>query len=366
MNVAIVGCGQLAQLMALAGKNLGLTFTFLANVDEDSRCVAELGEVVIYNEEHSAQELFEALGSPHVLTVEREQVDVELLASLNAFCDVHPNPKAIAITQHRIKEKRYLHQNEFPVAPFSVIYQKEDLNLAVEKLQLPIFLKHPSMGYDGKNQWRIESAKQAKSISFDVDAYPLMAEAKIDFEFEASLVGVRSTSGEKKFYPMTKNHHKDGILISSYAGSDLESDKRFELAHKYMNDLLDAWDYCGILTIEFFVTKTGILINELAPRVHNSGHWTSDGTDCSQFENHLRAITGKELGDTSLTVYSSMVNLLGIDQIPNELADEGKVYWYNKTLKPKRKMGHINITDTNKDTVALKQDKAVNELYFKT
>lgn len=365
MKVAIVGCGQLAMMLAQAGRNIGIECSFLADENEDTRCVYGLGPVVRHDRRKNTEQLYQALGHPDVLTIEREQVDLALLQSFRNHCPVYPDPAAVAVTQNRILEKRFLKNFNMPVAPFAVCNNAEELRAQLRELHAPAYLKHPRLGYDGKQQWKLGSVDQVNTLPVNNDAWPLLLEREVQFLCEASLIGVRSVSGETRFYSTTKNTHRDGVLLYSYAGSDLRVFNETMLAvRQYMEALFNYWDYIGVLTMELFLTRSGVVINELAPRVHNSGHWTLDGSACSQFENHMRAITGMPLGDTRMTRRSAaMVNLLGIDVVAKHLLTDCTAYSYNKTLRAGRKMGHINIVHDDTNYVLFKQKQLVEYLY---
>lgn len=194
--------------------------------------------------------------------------------------------------------------------------------------------------------------------------YPLVAEERVEYLYEASLIGVRSAIGDIHYYPPTINTHKNGILHRSYTTSDTKILAQLLPARQILSQLFHHWNYVGVLTVELFVTSEGICVNELAPRVHNSGHWTLDACASSQFENHIRAITGLSLGDTSTKTNAGMLNLLGLDEVPEGVAQGNKVYWYNKTLKPNRKMGHINVISDEAGFVHKELDRLTNKLYI--
>ena len=367
MRVAIIGCGQLARMMAQAGSSIDLNFVFVARGAEDTRCVDGLGDIVRFENDMPVETLASAIGHADVVTVESEQVSLELLENLSAFYPVYPNAQAIKSTQHRLLEKALLTSLGLPTAPHRIVEDTQGLKSAIDELG-PVIVKHPAMGYDGKHQWSFNASedvendpKNQEQIIWDT---PYLVEKKINFLYEASLIGVRSVTDDVAFYPMAKNHHHDGILLSSLVLEDCEVGQHFAAAKDYMTKLFDKLDYHGVLTIELFVTDDGLYINELAPRVHNSGHWTMDGSVTSQFESHVRAITGMPLGDTAAKANAAMVNLLGVDSLPFNVNAHCAVHWYNKEVKPKRKMGHINIFHEDKNTVCQLQEKFVDQLYF--
>lgn len=358
MHVAIIGAGQLARMLALAGWRLGARFTFYADEAENTSCVEGLGTIVTASPGIEGEGLFEALGQPDVVTVEREGVDVELLKSLNPHCAVHPCPEGVFIAQNRGREKRFANELGVKTAPFELVNDESDLHSAVTKLGFPCLLKSCEDGYDGKGQWKFESSEDVASfLAEEGIKTELILEGFVAFDKEVSLVASRSTSGECAFYPLTENVHRNGILIHSIAPAELPSSKLQEKAEKYAELMLNKLDYAGILSIEFFVVGDELVINELAPRVHNSGHWTQGAGIASQFENHVRAITGKPLGQTEPAMFAAMLNLLGVRAKLDEIFKGNvQLHEYNKSLRPNRKVGHINLWHLDREK--LKQQLA--------
>lgn len=345
MRIAIFGCGQLARMLALAGWPMGMQFSFVAEADEDTRCVDGLGKVVRVTDHISPRELFEALGEPTVITVEKESVDTKLLGQLSQFCAVAPNPKTLWLVQHRGRQKAFLREHKIPTAPYVEIHNKKQLLQAAQILGFPLIIKSSEEGYDGQQQWRIHDEAAARVFIESSDhVLEAVVERMINFSIEVSLLIARSANGEIATYAPSENRHHQGTLSVSIAPTlGLSADLQHELERIAMT-LVQALDYVGVLAIECFVADGKIIVNELAPRVHNSGHWTQDGAACSQFENHLRAICGKSLGATASLGHSAMINLLGCTA-PEELANapHSHLHWYNKTLREGRKMGHINV-----------------------
>lgn len=350
MRIAIVGCGQLARMLALTGWPMGFKFSFLADPGENDQCVQGLGEVVERTPSLAGEALFKALGEPCVVTVEREHVDVALLKSLQPFCKVYPEPDAIAICQHRGREKAFLNALSIPTAPFRRADCAVSLAQAVAELGLPVFVKCCEQGYDGQGQWVISSEAQLAALLAQADDLPeLVVEGRVEFSSEVSLIAARNPQGQCALYPLTENYHRNGILLSSIApADDLPEALRLQ-ALQIAETLLQQWRYVGVLAIELFVAGDRLLVNELAPRVHNSGHWTQAAGVCSQFENHLRAIAGWGLGETIPAQYAGMVNLLG-RLAPEEIAGRSNVqqHLYNKALRPGRKVGHLNLSFGNR------------------
>ncbi|GAA5524934.1 N5-carboxyaminoimidazole ribonucleotide synthase [Microbulbifer aestuariivivens] len=366
-RVGIVGCGQLAQMMAQEGRPLGVAFSFLAEGDENTGCVDGLGTVVHAREGADVETLYRAMGSPEVITAEREQVSVELLRALEQFCPVYPRPDAFEKTQHRLREKTAITAAGLPVAPFLPANSYDEICAAVAKLGYPAFIKSCENGYDGKNQWRVDSDEALAAIRDEVIAQgeqEYVVEKGIHFSREVSLIGVRSADGEVLTYPLAENDHYKGTLLVSKAPAPDVDDKLQQAAQDYLATLLNEWDYVGVLAMECFVSDDGLLINELAPRVHNSGHWTLAGAKTSQFENHIRAILGMPLGDTDAERPAVMINMLGVDKKPT-LPNEG-VWLYGKSLRPGRKMGHVILVDDTQEALSTRIEAMLEELYGET
>lgn len=363
-KIAIIGCGQLAKMMAEAASVIGVSTTFLAERGENTSCVDGLGKVVVRDESQSAAQLFHALNQPQVMTLEREQVDLDFLHALEAFCEIHPNLTAMAIAQDRLKERQELIRLGIPVAKHVVAKTKAEFLSKASTLKLPLFIKHPKLGYDGNHQWRAKTQAELEELDLPEDSFPLLVEQAVNFECEASLIAARSSSGELTFYAPAMNTHVEGILVHSHVVSDANFKQRLQPAYDYMSTLLNTWNYVGILTIELFVTDDAVIVNEIAPRVHNSGHWTMDACSCSQFESHIRAVLGLSFGDTSSSREAGMVNLLGVDSIPSGLLGEADfVHWYNKSVRPRRKMGHINMIGDDRSTFLKHQQIIVDRIY---
>lgn len=345
MHIAIVGTGQLARMMALAGWRLGFTFSFLAEPGENPLGVAELGTVVERTPELTGEALYNALGKPVSVTVEREHVDVELLKTLQPFCQVSPSPEAIGISQHRGREKSYMNSIGISTAPFKLANSPQTLQQAVQAIGFPAFVKSCEEGYDGRGQWKLDTEAQLTELLDTLPAeFDFVVEGMVHFDTEVSQIAARNKDGECVFYPLTENQHRNGILISSIAPAELSSPELSQKAEAIAKHMLNEMDYVGVLSIEFFVVGDQLLVNEIAPRVHNSGHWTQAAGICCQFENHLRSITPLTLGDTRPAAYTGMINLLG-ESVSSELMKQGNVqlHQYNKSLRPGRKVGHINV-----------------------
>ncbi|AMO54540.1 5-(carboxyamino)imidazole ribonucleotide synthase [Endozoicomonas montiporae] len=361
MKVGIAGCGQLSRMLALAGWPMGMQFSFLADPNEPVRCVEGLGEIVRQDGTMTARDIYGALGNPDVITIERESVCVPLLIQLKSFCQVYPDPDIVWTIQNRHREKTLVSSLGIPLSPWAVFREQESVNKAIASIGgLPVVIKSTEDGYDGHNQWVIDSDEQLQAFEKERDAqladatykgiHEWIVEKKIAFEREISVIGARSPDGNIVIYTPGQNTHSNGILIHSVIPAPGLPDSLHAKARDYVSRLLQDTEYVGVLAVECFVTGDELLVNELAPRVHNSGHWTMDGAATSQFENHMRAIAGLPLGDSAhCGDVMGMYNLLGQkqsddSQAPDHLMTQRTfLHWYNKTSRPGRKLGHLNI-----------------------
>lgn len=383
IRIAVIGGGQLARMMALDGLRLGIQFSFLVEPDESTQCIDGLGEKVVWDlggllnnpDESAFRELFEALGRPQVVTVEKEAVPVGILRGLLPLTQVYPGPDAVYQTQHRAREKQLLSRLAIPTANFKVASTLGEVREAYEAFGLPLFIKTVESGYDGKNQWQLHSLADLESFERENPTGPWVVEQHVRFDREASLIGVRSASGETAFYPLTENLHRKGILIRSLAPAPKLSAETENNARDYMERLFKEMNYVGVLAMECFVCGDDLLVNELAPRVHNSGHWTMDAGICSQFENHLRAIVDWPLGNTRPQGPNGMVNILGSRDVAKHqprqpgsswLSGNSTFHWYNKTDRPGRKLGHINFAHDDLQTLQEQLAAQDEQLYGET
>lgn len=364
MRIAIVGCGQLARMLALAGWPMGMRFSFLAEANEDTCCVDGLGEITRLQTGLTPLEIYTALGHPDVVTVEKEAVDVGLLRELQQFCTVAPSPEILHTTQNRARQKTFLHDIGIPTAPFLPIVSKEDLFKATDALGYPLIIKSSENGYDGQQQWHIHNETETHAfIDSSVAITDSVVERKLLFEREVSLIVARNAHGEVAIYSPTENTHHHGTLSVSVSPTQNLNEAITSQLFQLVDTLMENWQYVGVLAIECFVVEGQIIVNELAPRVHNSGHWTQDGAATSQFENHLRAICGISLGSTGNLGHTAMINLLGCTA-PEKLASHphAHVHLYNKTLRSGRKMGHINLLYQDSSELSSNLNSALTQL----
>ena len=347
MKIAILGCGQLARMMAQAAARLDVVCSFVALEGEDTACVAALGKVVYWSPGDDTPSLYAALGQPSMITVEREAIDVALLRELATLCPVAPSPESVLVGQNRSLERAMLQALHIPCAPYRIATDTDEVRAAVTALGLPLVIKACESGYDGKLQWRLHAPADVARFCQAHERGHWLIEEFVDFKCEVSIVAARSGDSSFVAYPLTENHHCDGILLASIAPARQVPARLQQAAASYLRTIMDHLGYIGVMAAEFFVVDDGLLVNELAPRVHNSGHWTMQDDMTSQFENHLRAILGMPLGPTRLRHHAGMINVLGSTEGvgPGDLRDpDVRMHRYNKTPAPRRKLGHLNVS----------------------
>jgi 5-(carboxyamino)imidazole ribonucleotide synthase len=340
MHVGIVGAGQLGRMMALSGYPIGVRCLFLDRSADTPG--AQVAPSLIGDLEDAAL-LAQLASRSDVVTFDWENISGSALQPLERVTQVRPPRLALEVSQDRLAEKALFTRLKIPVAAHRAIDSRAELIEATMKVGLPGVLKTRRLGYDGKGQFVLRATGDVDRAWADIGAAGLIYERFQDFSREVSLVGARSASGQTMFYPLSCNTHGGGILrygIAPFINARLE--KRARL---YMKRVMSALDYIGVLTLEFFVVRGSLIANEMAPRVHNSGHWTIEGCVTSQFENHLRAICDMPLGSTRPLAHTAMINFLG--QMPDRerlLAIDGLAYHdYGKTARPGRKLGHCTI-----------------------
>ena len=339
MKVGVLGGGQLAMMLAQAGVGLHMEMIFLS--PDPQSCVAPFGEHVLadFSDEAALRSLASRVD---VVTYEFENVPAAAVDDLAAMVSVRPSPAALRVAQDRLSEKRIFCDLDIPTPEFRAIDRVEDLAFAVDGIGLPVVLKTRTQGYDGKGQVVLHKADDLAGAWRSIGSVPAIVEKLVPFTRELSIIAVRDPQGSIAYYPLSENYHRDGILrLSLSRAGDPFQDEAGRLIRK----LLEHLDYIGTLALELFQVEGRLLTNEMAPRVHNSGHWTIEGTRASQFENHLRAIAGLPLGDTSLVGPVAMVNLIGTLPAESDLrAIPGAfVHFYGKAERPGRKVGHVTL-----------------------
>lgn len=340
MLIGIFGAGQLGRMLALAGIPLGMRFRFLD--PHETPCAAELGEHIRapFDDENAIEQFVIGLDA---VTIEFENIPPRALDIAARSVTVQPSARSLDTAKDRQNEKALFERCGIPYARTASVSSAEDFACAIDRIGTPGILKSRSDGYDGKGQTRVESATEARPAYDSIGPVPAVYEQFIEFDHECSIVAARSTTGETAFYPLTINTHTRGILTKSVVPA--EPHPLTDLAKAHATAILNDLQHVGVLAVEFFVKGGSLIANEIAPRVHNTGHWTIDAARTSQFENHLRAILGLPLGPTDLTDPHgcAMLNLIG--GLP-DLADTLKfsrtrVHHYGKLPKLGRKVGHI-------------------------
>jgi 5-(carboxyamino)imidazole ribonucleotide synthase len=333
-------------MMGLAGIPLGFRFVFLDPAPE--ACAGETGRLVKagFDDERAARNL---AAEVDVATFDFENVPQATAAAVETHCAFYPGSNALGASQDRLAEKRLLEELDIAVPEYHPVASRTDLLDGLDRLGFPAVLKTRRLGYDGKGQAILRDAEDLERAWQRLGGTSLILEAFVKFEAECSLVAVRGLDGEIRCWPLTRNVHSNGILTLSRPGVFGEALQSRALDR--MRRLMEHLDYVGVLTLEFFLRDGELLVNEFAPRVHNSGHWTIDGSACSQFENHLRAISGLPLGECDLNAHSLMFNWIGRLPARDEALTIPGLHWheYGKAPRPGRKIGHATLTASGAD-----------------
>lgn len=342
-NIGILGAGQLGRMLAMAGYPLGQKFGFYGySKDEPS---AMLGHMFTHEDEVNAVDALVAWAD--VITYESENTNVAQVRAIEAAgVPVYPGVDSLYYSQHRGREKDLFNQLDIPTAPYEVVTSLEALQAAVKRIGVPAILKTTTEGYDGKGQFRLRAISDVEVAWAALGGREAILEGFVSFKRELSIIAVRGKGDEMAFYPLVENHHHEGILRLTRAPAEQVSPACQQQARQFMARLMDKLNHVGVLTLELFETDAGLVANEMAPRVHNSGHWTIEGAMTSQFENHIRAICGLPLGSTQpLTPYAAMVNIIGeTGPVEQVLRIPGAhLHLYDKTERLGRKLGHISV-----------------------
>lgn len=344
-TVGILGGGQLARMMVLAGTPLGVRFVVLDPAAD--ACASQLAPMVSGGFADAAA-LDEFAARADVATFDFENVPAASADSLLKRIPVFPNPRALGVAQDRLAEKTLFGELEIPVAPFAVVDTRAQLDDAIAVVGTPCILKTRRLGYDGKGQFRLRSPADADAAWTELGAQAakvgLILEAFVDFDRELSVVAVRDRHGKFLSWPVTENWHDDGVLSASLAPARV-SEALAALAIDHARKLADALDYVGVFALELFCRDGELLANEMAPRVHNSGHWTIEGAQTSQFQNHLRAVLDLPLGATRMLGHACMLNWIGAMPEPEPVLSEPSGHWhdYGKAERVGRKVGHATL-----------------------
>ncbi len=339
-TIGILGGGQLGRMLSVAASRLGfVTHIYEPSANPPAGQVAHKVTTASYDD----MQALEAFGaSVDVITYEFENVPTAALDALEAMAPIRPGRNALAVSQDRLDEKIYLQDLGLTTAPFANVESKADLDAAFATIGTPSLLKTRRLGYDGKGQ---EKLTQPDSTAFDrLGGVPCVLEGFVNFSHEVSVIAARGIDGQVACFDPGENVHRDGILRTTTVPAALSAGQRMD-AVLLAARILNALEYVGVMGVELFVTDTGLVVNEIAPRVHNSGHWTQNGCDICQFEQHIRAVVGWPLGDGTRHSDIRMENLIGddMDRVPELAAKGAAIHLYGKAeTKTGRKMGHVN------------------------
>ncbi|MEF9978936.1 MAG: 5-(carboxyamino)imidazole ribonucleotide synthase [Thermomonas sp.] len=353
-TVGILGGGQLARMMALSAAPLGLRFLVLDTAAD--ACAGQFAPMVVgdYTDEVALAEFASKID---VATFDFENVPAESAQWLATRVPVFPSPRALAVAQDRLAEKTLFRELGIPVPDFADIDSRAALDDAVATLGTPCILKTRRLGYDGKGQFRIKSPGDIDAawdaLGAQAATVGLILEGFVAFQRELSVVAVRGQDGEFRAWPLTENWHVDGVLSASLAPAAVDAAMQ-ATALSHARKLADALDYVGVFALELFCRDGELLANELAPRVHNSGHWTIEGSETSQFQNHLRAVLGLPLGDTRMLGTACMLNWIGTMPDAAAVLGEASGHWHDYGKQPRagRKVGHATLREDNADELA--------------
>lgn len=342
-------------MLALAGYPMGLTFRILdPGVDPPASTMAPA--VTAKFDDLIALDSF--MEGCEVVTFEFEQVPADSARHISRQVPVHPSPDVLEIAQDRLAEKQLFASLDIPTARFARVDDHGMLAEAVRDIGIPSILKTRGGGYDGKGQVRIAGDSDTVHAWEDLGAAPCILEEVVEFDRELSIIAARTADGSIAFYPPVENHHRDGILRLSIAPAPGLTQDLVDQAEHHARAILDRYDYQGILAIELFEKDRVLYGNEFAPRVHNSGHWTIEGAETSQFENHLRGVLGLPLGDPSARGYAGMVNIIGtLPDIDDVLELGGHLHLYGKEPRPGRKLGHVTVRADDGDDLRIAIDR---------
>ncbi|WP_347986256.1 5-(carboxyamino)imidazole ribonucleotide synthase [Methylomonas sp. AM2-LC] len=343
MKIGILGGGQLARMLALAGYPLGLQFIV---IDPDSHAGAAALSQHLQGAYDDPSLLSQLAAEADVVTYEFENVPAHVAEYLSSHTTVYPPANALAVAQDRLLEKNFFQQLNIGTAPYAAVDSLADLQQAMKQIGYPAILKSRRMGYDGKGQVIIQSAEELATAFESMQGADAIVEGFVNFKREVSIIAARNPSGQIVYYPLSENRHKGGILrvAECKSGDPLQTN-----AEAYVRALLEKLEYVGVIALELFDVNGSLLANEFAPRVHNSGHWTIEGAETSQFENHIRAILDLPLGATTARGHAAMVNFIGGLAETRQLLNltDCHLHLYDKTPRKGRKVAHATIRSDN-------------------
>ncbi|EAR09812.1 5-(carboxyamino)imidazole ribonucleotide synthase [Reinekea blandensis] len=357
MKLGIVGGGQLGRMMAQAASPLGVK-TILMDPADDA-CAGDVGQLITaaFDDSTAAGELARSVDA---VTFEFENVPPETVEALSEQKPVYPPAEALRVARDRWHEKSLFQSLGIRTPPLALVDDQDSLEAGAERVGFPCVLKTRTLGYDGKGQKVLRSRADLVGTFDELGSVPMILEGFIDFEFEISCIGVRSQTGQSVFYPVVVNEHRQGML---YRSEPMPLSPLQTVAENAVKAVMDALDYVGTMAFEFFVRGDELIANEIAPRVHNSGHWTIEGARCSQFENHVRAVLGLPLGATDLVGPVVMYNIIGQRPPIADILKVPGVHWhdYTKAERPGRKIAHLTISAKTSEQLEIRA-KRVEEL----
>jgi len=340
-TIGILGGGQLARMLALAGAPLGVRFLIVDNVAD--ACASQVAPTLTADwRDFAALEKFAA--RIDVATFDFENVPADTAHWLTDHTRVSPNPRALALAQDRLAEKSMFRELGLDTPAFATVDDRADLERGARAIGFPCVLKTRRLGYDGKGQYRLRSAADLDAAWSAIAGAPSILEAWVPFDREVSIIAARAADGAFSTYPLVQNWHSEGILSASLAPAP-DSEALAPVAARHARAIAEHLDYVGVFALELFVRDGQLLGNEMAPRVHNSGHWSIEGAVCSQFENHVRAVLGLPLGSTAARGISVMLNWIGALPDDRAVLGEANAHWhdYGKSPRAGRKVGHATI-----------------------
>jgi len=342
IKLGIIGGGQLARMLVLQAAELGMRCTVLDPKPDAG--AGQLAEQIVADYDNEAA-LRQLLDSVDVLTYDFENVPAASLSALQAGARLAPGVEVLHVAQDRLREKLLFRQLGIAVGDFFPVNSRTELLDAIAQTGYPAVLKTRRLGYDGKGQVVLRAQEDLERAWQQLGDHDLILEAFIHYQYECSIIGVRNRAGEVRCYPLSRNHHEQGILRASRIGFEPTDAGLQQQAESWLRQIADHFHYVGVLTLELFVSAGQLLANEIAPRVHNSGHWSIDAADCSQFENHLRAIAGLPLGPVSLSAEALMINFIGALPDAQRWLQVPGLHWHDYGKQPRdlRKVGHATL-----------------------